>query len=155
MRFIKHHPRRSLAACAAFTVQEVVVSIAIMALVFEGIIYGYTTVTYRGEWSAYNLAAQSFAAQGMEQARAAKWDPQSWDPATQAIIDDLPPTNFSEADTLDTPISGVPVLATNYISIVNISTNPAIRQIRSDCVWMFLSRGPFTNTVITYRAPDQ
>jgi hypothetical protein len=30
-----------------------------------------------------------------------------------------------------------------------------LKQIRVDCVWRFMSRGLFTNTTLTYRAPDQ
>ena len=51
------------------------------------------------------------------------------------------------------------IYATNYISIVTVSTVPPVRELRADCVWRFLngarSRGLFTNTVVTLRAPDQ
>jgi hypothetical protein len=36
-----------------------------------------------------------------------------------------------------------------------ISSNPPLRQIRADCVWTFMNRRLFTNTIITLRAPDQ
>src|SRR5262249_6001478 len=63
-------PRRSV---AAFTLAEVVVCLAIVALLFGGIITGYMQGAYRAEWAGYNLAAQSLAMQQIEQAKSAKW----------------------------------------------------------------------------------
>jgi prepilin-type N-terminal cleavage/methylation domain-containing protein len=135
---------------AAFTLAEVVIALAIFAIVIQGVIWGYVTCTRRAEWSAHSLAAQSLASQGVEQARAAKWDPQSW-----PMVDELPPSKFEQIDALDIPIAGTPRYATNFITITQVSANPPLREIRADCVWKFLNRGLFTNTVITLRAPDQ
>lgn len=139
---------------AGFTLAEVVVAVAIVALCFGGVIYGYVLTADRAQWSAYSLAAQSLAMQGVEQARAAKWDPKAW-PA----VDELGLTNYTEVDTLDVPVRGQTVLATNYISISLVSQDPPLRQLRADCVWSLasgrLSRGPFTNTVVTLRTADQ
>jgi hypothetical protein len=108
----------------------------------------------RAQWSAYSLAAQSLAMQGVEQARAAKWDPKAW-PA----VDELGVTNFTEVDVLDVPVTGQSVLATNNISVTVISQDPPLRQLRADCVWSLRSgrrsRGPYTNSVITIRTADQ
>ncbi len=137
-----------------FTLVEVVVSLAIATLLFSGVIYGYAVITDRAEWSAYSLAAQSLAMQGMEQSRSAKWDPKAW-PA----VDELGLTNYTQVETLDVPVSGQPVLATNYISVTLVSVDPPIRQLRTDCVWRLASgrrsRGPFTNTAVTLRTADQ
>jgi type II secretory pathway pseudopilin PulG len=133
-----------------FTLAEVVLAMAVLALVIQGVIYGYMNSSRRAEWNAHSLAAQSLASQGVEQARAAQWDPQAW-----PIVDELPPTNYTEVDTLDLPSSGTPTYATNYISVTNISIDPPLRQIRADCVWSFLNRKLFTNTIVTFRAPDQ
>jgi len=119
------------------------------------VIYAYVGANDRAEWSAYSLAAQSLAMQGIEQARAAQWDPESW-----PVIDKLPVTNYTRVEKLDVLVSGTPVLATNYVSISTIATSPQIRQLRADCVWMLVSRyhdaaGPFTNTAVTFRASDQ
>lgn len=140
---------------SGFTLVEVVVSIAITSLAFAGVVYGYIGTGQRAEWSAYSLAAQSLAMQGVEQARAAKWDPQAW-----PSVDERGPTNYSQVEQLDVPVAGQPVLATNYVSITTVSVAPPLRQLRADCVWMLSSRppsarGPFTNTVITYRTSDQ
>jgi len=139
---------------SAFTLAEVVVGIAIATLSFAGVIYGYALSADRAQWSAYSLAAQSLAIQGIEQARAAKWDPKAWPP-----VDELGLTNYAEVDTLDVPVSGQPVPVTNYISVSLVSQNPPLRQLRADCVWSLVSgrrsRGPFTNTAITLRTADQ
>ena len=139
---------------SGFTLVEVVVSVAIATLMFSGIIYGYALVTDRAEWSAYSLAAQSLAMQGVEQARGAKWDPKAW-PA----VDELGVTNYTTTETLDVPVSGLPVYATNFTSVTTVSIDPPIRQLRTDCVWRLASgkrsRGPFTNSVVTLRTADQ
>jgi len=143
-------------AIGGFTLVEVVVSLAIAGLTFGGVLYGYVVTSDRAEWSAYSLAAHSLAMQGVEQARAAKWDPQAW-----PTVDELGLTNYSQSVVLDVPtVPGHPILATNYISISSASSYPPVRQLRTDCVWTLPYRkaglsGPFTNTVITLRAPDQ
>ncbi len=142
--------------CPGFTLPEVIVSLAVASVVFGGILLGYTLTTDRAEWSAYSLAAQSLALQGVEQARAAQWDTRTAPP-----VDELGVTNYNQVITLDVPVSGGnPTLATNYVSVTTISTAPMLRQLRADCVWSLPYRnsrtsGPFTNTIITLRAPDQ
>ena len=137
----------------AFTLVEVVTALTIMALVFSGIILGFTTSSKRAEWTAYNLAAQSLAQQGIEQARAAQWDPGAT-PATDNCVQ----SNFPTVGTnvMDVPITGTNITyATNTWTISTISTNPyPLKMIRVDCTWQFGSR-VFTNTVATLRAPDQ
>jgi len=137
-------------ATQGFTLAEVVISLAIVALVMGGVLTGYIMTATRAEWSAYSQAAHSVAMQGIEQARAAKWDPQAW-----PKVDDLGVTNYTQVEILDVPVAGTPVYATNFIQVTEVSANPPLRQIRADCVWPFIKRGPFTNTVITLRAPDQ
>jgi hypothetical protein len=137
-----------------FTLAEVAVSIAVATLSFAGVIYGYVLTADRAEWSAYSLAAQSLAMQGVEQARGAKWDPKAW-----PSVDELGVTNYTQVDILDVPVSGQPVRATNYISVTAVAQEPPLRQLRADCVWTLCagrrSRGPFTNTVVTLRTADQ
>lgn len=135
-----------------FTLTEVVISLGISALLISGIISGYVLAIKRAEWSAYSLAAHSLAMQQVEQARAAKWDPQGW-PA----VDELVSSNFpNRVEVLDIPISGTNlVYATNFTTITQVSTNPPLKMIRVDCVWTFRWEQLFTNTLITYRAGDQ
>ena len=138
-----------------FTLAEVLVAIAVITLTFAVVVYGYLRTADRAEWSCYSLAAQSLAMQGVEQARAAKWDPQAW-----PVVDDLGVTNFMQEEELNVPVAGQPVVATNYISVTTVSVNPPLRELRADCVWALKSRpariaGPFTNTAVTLRAADQ
>jgi type II secretory pathway pseudopilin PulG len=138
-----------------FTLTEVVISIGLTALTFTGVIYGYALTSDQAQWSACSLAAHSIAVQGIEQARAAKWDPMAWPP-----IDELGTTNYSLVSPLDVPVAkGNTMYATNYISVSTVSTYPPVRELRADCVWKMLNgsrtRGLFTNSVFTLRAPDQ
>jgi prepilin-type N-terminal cleavage/methylation domain-containing protein len=139
---------------AAFTLTEVVVSLAIVGISAAGIMSGYVSVADKVLWSNYSLSAQSLALQGTEQVRSAQWDPHAWPP-----VDELGLTNLIQAEQLDVP-GGQPLLATNYITVTSVSTNPPVRQLRTDCVWFMPGRGakkygPFTNTVITLRTADQ
>src|SRR5215831_4985072 len=132
---------------SGFTLAEVVMAMALVSLAIQGVIYGYLNSSWRAEWNGYSLAAQSLALQGVEQARAAQWLPQMY-----PSVDELPPTNYIQIETLDLPQSGKAVYATNYIQVTSVSSNPQLRQIQASCVWRFPLRGLFTNTVSTLRA---
>jgi len=134
------------------TLVEVLVSLSIGAIIFGGLIRGYMQTAMRAEWSSYQLAAQALANQRLEAARAAKWDTQA-----APAIDMLVSSNFPvTVEALDVPTSGTNVVfATNRIEIVSISQSPPLKMIRSEAVWSFYSRGVFTNSTATYRAPDQ
>ena len=80
--------RRASVANAAFTLVEVLMAVVIFAMVVSGIIYGYVQANYSAEWSSMSLAAQSLASQGMEQARAAQWNSQTWPLATNSCLTD-------------------------------------------------------------------
>jgi len=155
MRYVRCITCASRQRTRGFTLAEVVISVGLAALTFTGVIYGYALTSDQAQWSSCSLAAHSLAAQGVEQAKAAKWDPQAWPP-----IDELGITNYTQVSPLDMPVAKGNILyATNYISITSVSTIPAVRQLRADCVWRMLNgartRGLFTNSVITLRAPDQ
>ena len=137
---------------AGFTLAEVLLSIAIAAISIGGIIYGYIVAAQQTEWSACSAAAQMMAMQRLEQTRAAKWDPLGNPP-----VDDVVEENFTNViANLNVPLNGTnAVPATNTTTIAMITTNPPLKMIRVDCTWSLMNRGPFTNTVISYRAPDQ
>ena len=148
---------------AGFALGEVLVAFAILMLVFSGLIYGYVQANRMAEWSSMSLAAQSYASQGAEQARAADWRPRDW-PVTNGpgTMDELSPTNYSFVDIMDVPIKGSPTNSdfafwvTNKVSVTTYSVNPSIRQIRCDCVWTFPLTGQVqSNTVIIIRSGDQ
>lgn len=150
-------PHRANAGAAAFTLVEVVVALAISTILFAGIILSFTQTAYRAEWSSYSLAAQNLALQGLEQARASAWDPLAASPVDKCVQ-----TNFPTVTTniLDVPVSaGRVTYATNTWTIKTI-TNAAypLKMIRVDCTWPFVRAGKpvvFTNTVATFRAPNQ
>ena len=123
---------------------------AISAITIGGVASGYATTTKRAEWSTYSAAAQSAAQQQVEQVRAAKWEPWAL-PAT----DELGSANFPAAAVkLDLPgASGPAAYVTNRTTITTLSVNPPLKMIRVDSSWSFNSRGPFTNSVTTYRSP--
>ena len=127
-------------------------AVGITVMVFAGGVLGYVQSARQAEWAAYSLAANSLAQQRMEQTRAAKWDTQANPP-----IDNVVSTNFPlKVDILDVPLSGTNIVyATNVTTISTVTTNPAVKMIRVDCTWRFWNRSLFTNTVVTYRAPDQ
>jgi Tfp pilus assembly protein PilV len=138
---------------SGFTLMEVVISLVLVALMVGGIVYGYTMAANRAEWASYSLAAQSLAMQGLEQMRASTWRRTNF-----GIDDQLTTDNFSTngyPQELDLLQSGTKVYATNYFYITTVSTDPPVKSLRVDCVWNFRGRRDFTNSIMTYRAPDQ
>src|SRR5476649_66274 len=64
--------------CAALTLVECLISVVVLTLVIGGVLAGYVQANRMAQWSAMSLAAQSIAAQGMEQARCAQWNSQQY-----------------------------------------------------------------------------
>ena len=149
-RAAENPSRRSV---AAFTLAEVVVCLAIVALLFGGIITGYMQGAYRAEWAGYNLAAQALAMQQIEQAKTAVWDDQHNEftnivQMTWAVLD-LPRTGTNK------------VYATNFVTVTTnqVSSSPDIfvQMVKVDTVWPYIRNGRvlyYTNTVADYYAPD-
>jgi prepilin-type N-terminal cleavage/methylation domain-containing protein len=140
------------AAEAGMTLVEVVVALAISALAVAGVVSGYVFSAASAEQWALSLAANAKAMERIEETRSAQWDVSSWPP-----VDQLVATNFAnELVTLDRSGSGTGVIyATNITQISQISTNPPLKRIRVDCVWLFNGSRLLTNTIETCRAPDQ
>jgi len=141
-----------LGANSAFTLMEVVVSLVILGISLGGILTLYLQLAWRADWSSYSVSAEMMALGGLEQCRAAKYDPHGSPP-----IDALVSTNFpSRVDILDPgSVNGVSAYGTNTTTILTISTNPPLKLVRVDCTWTYPGRGVFTNSVFTYRAADQ
>ncbi|MDB6122968.1 MAG: hypothetical protein JWQ71_1961 [Pedosphaera sp.] len=133
---------------------EVVISMLIMGLVFAGIVTMYVQGAKRTEWSGYSLAAQAQAIAAMEQVRASAWDPNAITPVDQTTNGPM-----SSGATLDLPVAanGNSVWVSNYttVSTITIATNPLtyVKMVRVDTAWPWRNQ-IFTNTLITYRAPD-
>ena len=159
----------------AFTLMEVVVSLAIVATIFGGVILAYIQSARRAEWSGRSLAAQAQAIQQIEQIRSAVWDQQttSGSIGMRDEVQLLPLQNKLTTNgittgywwtNLDLPSSGTNfVAATNWVTVKIISnfwpgfSNVALRLVRVDTVWPCSWNGTnklFTNTVCTYSSPD-
>ena len=145
----------------AFTLIEVVISIAILGMVMAGLIYGYVQANWSALWSSMSLSAQTFASEGAEQARAADWRPRDYPAATgPGTMDELPSgtiiTNIGYMDIPGDTVTNKQFSVTNIVAITTVSVNPPLRQVRSDCYWTFpLENVRVTNTVILYRTSDQ
>jgi prepilin-type N-terminal cleavage/methylation domain-containing protein len=143
---------KNRAVRCGYTLVEVLVSLLVVGIMVSGLVAGFMQAHKQAEWSAYNLAAQSLAIQPLEQARAAKWDPYANPPVDNLWNSNFPPTT----NILDIPVSGTNlVFATNRVNIRSISTNPPLKEISVVTTWRFMNRGTFSNTAVTYRAPDQ
>ena len=82
--------RRRAVGIAAFTLAEVVVSLAIASTVISGIVTGYINCVYRAEWLACSVAAQSMATQRLEQIRSARWDTLANPPLDEVTTNQFP-----------------------------------------------------------------
>jgi prepilin-type N-terminal cleavage/methylation domain-containing protein len=152
-----------------FTLVEVVFALAIITVVFSGVIVAYTQASYRAEWTGYSLAAEALAIKQIEQARSARWDPANPDPAQQLQIYSLnllhsnltsrTLTGYTWTN-LDLPSAGNlnSLRATNFITLrpVTNATAATNLMLKVETVWSFTWKKTrlYTNTVCTYLAPD-
>ena len=145
-----HFARSSSAK--GFTLIETIISILIMGLVFAGTLIAYTRSTERAEWSGYSLAAQAQCARAMEQFHSVPWD-------TQVLPNHDDTTNIPSPSVtvLDLPMSGTNAVWVTNTCTVAAFTNPGpsyFKMITVNTTWPWKGR-VFTNTLVTYRAPDQ
>lgn len=136
----------------AFTLEEVVMAVSVASITIGSTISGYVLVARRADWATMSGAADMLAMQRVEQIKAARWDTVAY-PA----IDEIVTNNFPDASTtLDLPISGTNTLkATLKSTITTVSSDPPLKMIQVACVWPYMGKGYYTNTVTTYRSPDQ
>ncbi|HMJ89289.1 MAG TPA: hypothetical protein VK530_05710 [Candidatus Acidoferrum sp.] len=140
-------PRRAF----AFTLMEIVASLVILGIMITGIVITYIQAHRTAEWSTYSLAAHSLAMQSVEQVRAAMWDTYRY-PA----VDMTTNVAMRVTNVLDVPISKTNlVYATNRVVVTSMGTTPPLKKIYVETTWKFMNRGVFTNSILTYRAPDQ
>ncbi len=155
---------------AGLTLVEVLIAMAIVGLVFGGVINCYIQGGQRVQWTGYSLAAQSLASTITEQVRSATWDPAQANPVNNMTNLNLSGVSYNtgtrtytgySVGILDIPYSSTNfVLATNFVTVQMIYvggvTNVQMQFIRVDTVWPFSIRGNkyFTNTVSTMVAPD-
>lgn len=134
------------------TLVEVVAALAITGLAVGGVVSGYTYCTMASERAAITLAANARAMERLEETRSARWDTATW-----PVVDEVVSTNFpSKVVTLDLSGSGaITTTATINTTISQISVTPPLKLVRVDCIWNFRGKEFITNTITTFRAPDQ
>lgn len=134
-----------------FTLAEVVIAIALSAMVLGSLISGYLITARRAEWTAMSEAAQLKVWNRMEQVRAARWDPRAMTPVDMLVASNFPVL----IEELYTPLGGSNVTsATNIVLIQRISDNPPLKLVRVECHWRFLNNRLYTNSLMLYRHPD-
>lgn len=134
------------------TLVEVVIALAVTGLALGGIIGGYNFCTSAAQKAALIQAASARAMERVEETRSVKWDATGW-----PSVDQLVSSNFPvKAVILDVSGSGdVTTTALLETQISGVSSNPPLKRVRVNCVWRFRG-GPFiTNSIETFRAPDQ
>jgi len=136
----------------AFTLIEQMFALLLAGLTISAVVSGFWQSAQQSEWSAHSLAAQSLALQAMEQARAARWDPNG-----SPSVDELLQSNFTNrSEVLDVPTGrGQTLIANTHTTIRVISEVPPLKMIEVQTTWRFGNRRFYTNTIATYRAPDQ
>jgi len=164
-----NRPNRGGRREAGLTFWDVLISLVIVAMVFGSIINGYLVGAKKAQWSGYSLAAQSLALHAVEQARSATWDGNLNVQITNMTLQNKTFTNTTastwQMTGYTTNIMDIPWQGTNYVTIqtlfANGITNPwvQLQMITVSTVWPFNGWGNFsvqcyTNTVITYLAPD-
>jgi prepilin-type N-terminal cleavage/methylation domain-containing protein len=144
------HPTRP--GVNGFTLTEVLIAVLLITISLGGTLNVYIQAARGSDWSAHSVSAQMSAVSGLEQARAAKFDPRG-----NPSVDELVSSNFPQrVYVLDVGTSvGQVTYATNTTTITTIATNPPLKMVQVDCAWYYPRRGLFTNTVYTYRAANQ
>lgn len=153
----------------AFTLVEVLVALAVVMLLFSGVITTYITSARQAEYAGYSLAAQAVGIHQIEQARSAVWDYSiskneltnlnllSWTYNGTTKVG----TGFA-TNVLDLPISSTNcVMVTNFVTVKMIGltglTNVQVQLVTVDTVWPFPTKTGmrlFTNRTAAYYGPD-
>jgi hypothetical protein len=139
-------------SCSGIALTEVMMSMGIAAMSIGCIISGYVLAVQAAELSACSAAVHWSVIQTLEQTRSARWEPMAITP-----IDELVEANFpTSVNVLDIPLTSTKVVyATNRITITSLTGLPMLKMIRVESAWACLARGPFTNTIVTYRSADR
>src|ERR1700744_4006873 len=100
-----------------FTLVEVVISVAIVAVVFGGIITSYIQSGLRLQWAGYSLAAQSLVVHTVEQVKSTVWDSAQTTPVNQLYQMKLLgiSSNSVSCSGYSTNILDIPYSSTNFI----------------------------------------
>jgi prepilin-type N-terminal cleavage/methylation domain-containing protein len=141
MRIERSNSFQRGARTSAFTLIEVVVAVAVSALLMAGSFTGYNVAGRQVQYSACNLSAGTMCMGEIEKFLA--------DTPTQLLG---LPTSGTQPTNLCLPISGSNIVTcTNFYWINNVSANPPYAVIQLQCVWNN-GFGVCTNTVTVMRA---
>jgi prepilin-type N-terminal cleavage/methylation domain-containing protein len=152
-----------------FTLVELAIALAMITLLFSGVITAYVQSSRSAEWAGYSLAAQAASIQQLEQARSGVWDYSigkneltnlnllAWTYNATTQVGTGYTTNV-----LDLPVSGTNiVVVTNFVTVKKLNltgfTNVQVQMVTVDTVWPFWkgsSRLLFTNRTASYFGPD-
>lgn len=134
------------------TLVEVVVALAITGLAVGGIISGYNYCTTSAQKAALIQAANARAMERIEETRSVTWNVTSWPSVDHLVASNFPPKTV----TLDMTGSGAVIIAALLqTEISRVSANPPLKRIRVDCIWELREGLAMTNSIETFRAPDQ
>jgi hypothetical protein len=128
-----------------------VIALALTVVGVSAVIKGYVFSLRQAEISSLNLAAQAQVLERFEQVRAAKWDMISDPPVDNVQSSYFPPL----VQVLDVPSLKTIRYGTNFTTITTVWANPPLKAVRVDCVWSWLNGKLYTNSILTYRGPDQ
>lgn len=140
----------SQARLRAFTLAEVVIAVAIAAVLCTAVVECYIMGSRRSQFAACSLAANLQAMKKLEQVIYANWIP------SYGVTNVFNPvlTNMDK-ENLEMPVAVTNIMTcTNYTTVTQLSTNPPYLMIRVDCVWGFNGLGTYTNTVAVLRGPN-
>lgn len=140
-----------LRSLSAMSLVEIVIAMGLTATSLGALVTGFVMCATDSKSTSYSFAAQSRALEGIELVRAAKWDTMA-----SPVIDMVASTNFPKTNyTLNVPRCSKQTSCTNYTTITTLSLDPPLKKIRVDCVWAWSNKKLYTNSVVTYRGPDQ
>ena len=136
---------------AGMTLVEVIISMALTGMAVGAIVNGYNYSTNSAHKAALSLAANALAMERIEEARSATWAPDR-----VPAVDQLVATNFpNKTVTLDAAGCGAMVLPAQLKTVISQVASPRLKRIRVDCIWQFRGGRWVTNTIETFRAPQQ
>jgi type II secretory pathway pseudopilin PulG len=135
---------------SGFTLVEYLVCFMIGTFSITTIATGYVIASQRTAYLTASAVAQRVAKERMEEVCRARWDLYCNPP-----INDIPSMAGTYAVSLRLLQAGADdvVPATVTTAVTALGGGPPLQMIRVDCVWSYMGRGPYTNTVVTFRAP--
>ena len=141
---------QSRSGAAAFTLAEVVMAVALAAMLCSAVVLCYGIGSRKSQYAACSAAANLQAMKKMEQVIFAEWIP------SYGVTNIFNPalTNVDK-ENLEMPVANTNVITcTNYTTVTQLSTNPPYLMITVNCIWGFNGLSTVTNTISVIRGPN-